>query len=66
MYLTNCYSSAEKSLKRIDLESLNNKELVRLAQHVRGSYIDGVYKDESLVIDALTQISERIGGRYSK
>ncbi len=63
MKLYNCYTSAEKSLKRIDLESLNNKELVRLAQFIKGSYIDGVYKDESIVIDALTQISEELGRR---
>lgn len=63
MKLYNCYTSAEKSLKRIDLESLTNKQLVRLAQFIKGSYIDGVYKDESIVIDALTQITEELGRR---
>ena len=63
MKLYNCYSEEEKALKEIELQGLDNKELVELAQKIRKEWYEQDLQDESIVIDALTQISEELGRR---
>ena len=66
MKLTNCYSEREKMLNEIELQGLDNKELVELARKIKAAWNQCIMQDEEIVIDALAQISEELGGRLNR
>ena len=63
MKLYNCYSKEEKALKEIELQGLDNKELVELAQTIKKGWDEQKLQDEEIVISALVQIAEELGRR---
>ncbi|WP_042683146.1 hypothetical protein [Anaerosalibacter massiliensis] len=63
MELYNCYSFDEKILREIELTGLDSKRLVDLAQTIQQAFREQELENENIVIDALTQITEELGGR---
>lgn len=63
MKLYNCESKAEKALKEVELQGLSKREIVNLAQTIKGWWDVSYLTDENIVIDALAQISEELGRR---
>ena len=63
MELYNCYGEEEKALKEIELQGLDNKELVELAQTIKKGWDEQKLQDEEIVISALVQIAEELGRR---
>ena len=66
MKLKNCYSKEERKLGELDLESLSVKELVELSRKIKAAWQQCIMQDEEIVINALAQISEELGGRWNR
>lgn len=64
MKLFNCVSKLEKQLKELELQGLSTEELVELATGIKNGFRNGTLEDETIVIDALSEIAEELGKRF--
>lgn len=63
MKLFNCESKEELSLKKTDLTTLTNTELINLTMNIKSDFDNWRLKDGKIVVDALTQIIYELNSR---